>query len=372
MDPDPSSPYSKELEIACLAVQRAALLIKTIIAAVDKGAMDKSDNTPVTIADFAAQALIISAIHHAFPADSFVGEESAATLRQDPQLLERVWELVSSTRLDGDDDAADSEALLTSPPTREAMLDIIDLGGKGDGRSSSSGRMWVLDPVDGTATFMRGQQYAVCLALIEDGKQKLGVLGCPNLRIDSTTGQVVREDVVDREGYGLMLSAVAGQGAFLRPLGRGGLAPAQRIPARLRDVDMDLRDLRFVDCRAAKSTDFDKHGALAAQFGAPWPPDTDLWSSQMRYVAIAVGGCNALIKIPRRKSYRSSLWDHAGGMLIAEEVGCTITDLDGNPIDCGLGRTLAGAYGMVVAPEKVHSRVLSAARALINEEGGCS
>lgn len=365
-----SSPYSKELEIASLAVQRAALLTKTIIAAVDKGTMDKSDNTPVTIADFAAQALIIGAIHHAFPADSFVGEESAATLRQDPQLLERVWELVSSTRLDD----ADSEALLMAPPTREAMLDLIDLGGKGDGgrSSSASGRMWVLDPVDGTATFMRGQQYAVCLALIEDGKQKLGVLGCPNLRVDSTAataaGQQVHEDVVDRDGYGLMLSAVAGQGVFLRPLGRGNLAPATPIPPRLRDADLDLRDLRFVDCRAAKSTDFDKHGSLAAQFGAPWPPDTDLWSSQMRYVAIAVGGCNALVKIPRRGSYRSSLWDHAGGMLIAEEVGCRITDLDGKPIDCGLGRTLAGAYGMVVAPERVHSRVLSAAQALIREE----
>ncbi|KAL1962617.1 hypothetical protein VTN77DRAFT_9331 [Rasamsonia byssochlamydoides] len=359
------SPYAKELEIACLAVQRAALLTKTIIAAVDKGAMDKSDNTPVTIADFASQALIISAIHHAFPADTFVGEESAATLRQDPELLERVWELVSSTKLDD----LDSEALLASPPTREAMLDTIDLGGKGDGCSSK--RMWVLDPVDGTATFMRGQQYAVCLALIEDGQQKVGVLGCPNLRIDSTTtttttGQV-HEDIVDKDGYGLMLSAVAGQGAFLRPLGRGALAPAQPIPPRHRDAAIELSDLRFVDCKAAKSTDFDKHGVLASQFGAPWPPDTDLWSSQMRYVAIAVGGCNALIKIPRKKSYRSSLWDHAGGMLIAQEVGCTITDLDGKPIDCGLGRTLEGAYGMVVAPEKVHSQVLRAAQALIGE-----
>jgi 3'(2'), 5'-bisphosphate nucleotidase len=361
---DPSSPYGKELEIACLAVQRAALLTKNIIAAVDKGVIDKSDNTPVTIADFAAQALIISAIHHVFPSDTFVGEESASTLREDPQLRERVWELVSSTRLDDEDEGV----FLAVPPTQEAMLDIIDLGGRGDG--GSSGRVWVLDPVDGTAAFMRGQQYAVCLALIEDGQQKLGVLGCPNLKLDSKTSTTgpVHEDLVDKDGYGLMLSAIAGQGAFLRPLGRRAqLAPAQRIPARLRDATIDLSDIRFADCQAANSTDYDKHGIVASKLGAPWPPTTNLWSTQMRYVALAVGGCTAIIKIPRKKSYRSCLWDHAGGMLIAHEVGCTITDLHGNPVDCGLGRTLSGAYGLVVAPEKVHSQVLAVVQTVIEE-----
>ena len=43
-----------------------------------------------------------------------------------------------------------------------------------------TGRFWVLDPVDGTLGFVRGDQYAVALALIEDGEVVLGVLGCPN------------------------------------------------------------------------------------------------------------------------------------------------------------------------------------------------
>lgn len=43
-----------------------------------------------------------------------------------------------------------------------------------------TGRHWVLDPVDGTLGFVRGDQYAVALALIEDGKVIIGVLGCPN------------------------------------------------------------------------------------------------------------------------------------------------------------------------------------------------
>lgn len=41
--------------------------------------------------------------------------------------------------------------------------------------------MWTLDPIDGTKGFLRGGQYAVCLALIVDSKVVLGVIGCPNL-----------------------------------------------------------------------------------------------------------------------------------------------------------------------------------------------
>jgi 3'(2'), 5'-bisphosphate nucleotidase len=44
--------------------------------------------------------------------------------------------------------------------------------------------MWTLDPIDGTKGFLRGEQYAVCLALIVDSQVQLGVIGCPNLPTD--------------------------------------------------------------------------------------------------------------------------------------------------------------------------------------------
>jgi 3'(2'), 5'-bisphosphate nucleotidase len=240
------------------------------------------------------------------------------------------------------------------------MLDLIDLGGKGAG--GRTGRIWVLDPVDGTATFMNGQQYAVCLALVEDGKQKIGVLGCPNLNLEKG---YIFEDVVDKNGYGLMISAVVGQGATVRPTGRGALAPATPL-GKLSSVS-STSELRFVDCLTANSSDSEKHKQLITRLGAPWPPTTNLWSAQMRYIALAVGGCNAMVKIPRKKGYRSNLWDHAGGMLIVEEVGAKITDLDGASVDCGLGRTIAGCYGMVVAPEGIHGKLLEAVQQFLRE-----
>lgn len=347
-----SHPYAKELHLASLAVQRAALLTKQLLSAVDKGSFDKSDSTPVTIADFAAQASIIAAIHNTFPHDEIIGEEDSTALRQDSALLERTWELASSVHLDDDE----SEAMLSTPQSREEMLQLIDLGAKG--KAGRSGRVWTLDPVDGTATFMRGQQYVVCLALIEDGEQKLGVLGCPNL--DLSTG-TVSEDTVDRDGYGQMLSAVAGQGATIRPMSSGVLLPSQ--PLQPITQPTSTTDLRFIDTQAATTQNLPVHARVAAHLGAPWPNSVDLWSAQMRYVAIAVGGgCNAFIKVPLKGSYRSKIWDHAGGMLLVQELGLVVSDLEGRAVDCGLGRSLEGCYGMVVAPRSVHGRVLEAVR----------
>ena len=348
---DTSDPYSKELTVACLTVQRAALLTKKALEYVDKGSIDKSDSTPVTIADFAAQALIIAAIHAIFPEDEFVGEEDSKALRQDPALLQRTWDLVASIRLDDEQ----CESSLKAPSSKEEMLALIDLGAQG--KCEGKGRTWTLDPVDGTATFMLGQQYAVCLALIEDGRQKVAVLGCPNLNLES---QVIREEVVDRDGYGYMISAVEGQGTSIRKMGPSALLPSTKLDQIAQITDPC--DIRFVDCSLAASSNFDLHGQVASRIGAPWPNMTNLWSTQLRYIAIAAGGCNAAVKIPRKPHYRSNIWDHAGGMLIVQEVGCKVTDMEGNPVDCGLGRTLAGCYGMVVAPASIHRRLVDAVR----------
>lgn len=388
--------YTKELQIATQTVQRASKITKSVLAAVDKGALDKKDKTPVTIADFAVQALIIAAIHAAFPDDGFVGEESAAALREDQELLERVWGLVSSCFTssakqqsqvgggDDDDDNNDENKIeLATPSTQEEMLDLIDLGGKGPG--GPKGRIWVLDPVDGTETFIRGQQYAVCLALLEDGQQKLAVLGCPNLRLETTPGLDssatptgrVHEDIVDKEGDGQMVFAIAGQGAFIQPMNYSSSSssassskPAVRLPFKGQGQVLKPSDARFVDCKASKSTVYEKHALVASKLGATWPATVDLWSAQMRYVAVAVGeekeGANTIIKILRNTAYRSCLWDHAGGMLIAQEVGCVITDVHGRPVSCAEGRTLADSVGLVVAPAAIHEEVLRAVQEVVD------
>ena len=59
-------PYQKELEVATLAVKRASLLTKqlsdSIVQTAKSGTLTKDDKSPVTIGDFALQAIINHAI----------------------------------------------------------------------------------------------------------------------------------------------------------------------------------------------------------------------------------------------------------------------------------------------------------------------
>ena len=121
----------------------------------------KSDKSPVTVADFAAQAVVARALAESFPDDPLVAEEGSAQLREPENraLLERVADLCQATP--------------------DETLALIDRGA-----ASPARRFWTLDPIDGTKGFLRGEQYAVALALIEDGEVVLGVLGCPNLPLE--------------------------------------------------------------------------------------------------------------------------------------------------------------------------------------------
>jgi len=340
-----SLPYAKERRIAELAVQRAALLTKKMLRQIDKGTISKSDASPVTIADFAAQASLICAVHRNFPADSFVGEEAADTLRKDAELQKRVWDLVNATYLDD----STTEELLSRPASSEEMLDIIDLGCGPGGRR---GRVWILDPIDGTAAFMKGEQYAISLALVEDGVEKVGVVGCPNLIL---TGGKIHEKQVDKEGYGLMLSALQGRGLAIRQISSGTLATERKIE---RSADIVKReDLHWVEGTTSSSNDIEKQRDIAERLAIPWP-GTDLYSSHMRYIALAAGGGNISVAIPKSKDKKSWIWDHAGGHLILEESGAIVTDLNGKEIDFGAGRFLGANYGRIVAPLSMHKELL--------------
>jgi 3'(2'), 5'-bisphosphate nucleotidase len=350
MDP----PYAKERRIAELAVQRAALLTKKMLRQIDKGTISKSDASPVTTADFAAQALLICAVHHNFPADTFVGEEAADTLRKDVELQKRVWDLVNAVYLDD----PEIEKLLSRPASSEEMLDIIDLGCGPGGRK---GRVWMLDPIDGTAAFMKGEQYAISLALVEDGFEKVGVVGCPNLDL---AGGKIHEKQVDKEGYGLMLSALHGHGFVIRRISSGALEPERKLEKAAAVVEKE--DLHWVEGTSSSSNDIEKQQDIAGRLGISWP-GTDLYSSQMRYIALAVGGGNISVAIPKKKNKKSWAWDHAGGHLILNESGVKVTDLNGKEIDFGAGRYLGENYGRIVAPLTMHEELRTMVQHVIKE-----
>lgn len=339
--------YAKELLTAQLAVQRASLLTRRVFADSAKGTVSKSDASPVTIGDFGAQALIIAALKRNFPDDEIVAEEEAAKLREDGGLAERIWELVRTTKLD--DEKIDAEVLGKAVESKEEMLELIDMGNSQGGRK---GRVWAIDPIDGTKGFLRGGQYAVCLALMVDGDVKVGVLGCPNLPVDDAAP--LSADVgAGSEGRGVIFSAVLGEGATSRPLTTAGLAEGKSIG--MRKVE-DLAAASFCESVEAGHSNQGDSAKIAQKLGITKP--SVRMDSQAKYGSIARGAGDIYLRLPTSKTYQEKIWDHAAGDLIVREAGGQVTDVLGRRLDFGHGRTLAENKGVIAAPAAVHDQVI--------------
>lgn len=354
-----SSPYGKELHTALLAVQRATLLTKRVFHEKAKGTTNKDDKSPVTIGDYGAQALIIAAIRNTFPDDQIVGEEEASSLREDGSLRDQIWALVQAARLE--DEGA--EGALGGPVKDvDEMLHMIDEGRSAGG---SQGRIWALDPIDGTKGFLRGGQYAVCLALMVDGDVKVGVLGCPNLLVDDTAPLDAHagENASDEEGMGVLFGAVLGQGATSRPLGRGALQESRTIEMKPLE---DIAQATFCESVEAAHSSHDDQSKIAQKLGITKP--SVRMDSQAKYGSIARGAGDLYLRLPVRKDYQEKIWDHAAGDLIVREAGGEVTDAEGKRLDFGQGRTLKNNKGIVAAPKTVHAQVLDAVKSVLGSK----
>jgi len=66
--------HNPEIKFTLQAVRDAALLVQTIQAELVSPALTKDDSSPVTVADFAAQALVAYRLMQAYPQDAMIGE----------------------------------------------------------------------------------------------------------------------------------------------------------------------------------------------------------------------------------------------------------------------------------------------------------
>lgn len=316
-------PYESEKNIAIQAVQAAAQLCEQVRREIVPEAIEKKDKSPVTVADFGAQALICRALSTAFPQDPVVGEEDAAELRI-PGMVARLAQVTQYVQA------------IVPDATSEQVTGWID---HGNGQVGS--RYWTLDPIDGTKGFLRGDQYAIALALIENGEIKVGVLGCPALSF--TEGQT-----------GLMGVAVRGEGATLSAL-TGGVAQAiQVVSAGQSD------NLRFVESVESGHGDQSRQAAVAQAAGIT--QSSLRMDSQAKYMAVAAGEAALYLRLPSPKTpdYREKIWDHAAGVILVEEAGGQITDITGKPLDFSLGAKLVNNQGVVVSNGSIHDAVLAA------------
>jgi 3'(2'), 5'-bisphosphate nucleotidase len=318
--------FGPEAAFALQAVRTATRFVRYIQERKAGPGMAKSDASPVTVADFASQAVVAAMLEQTFPDDPLVAEEGSQSLkaREGEETLESVVQFVTLVR----------------PEADEPMIcDWIDRG-----TGAPSERFWVLDPIDGTKGFLRGNQYAVALALMESGEVVVGALGCPGLGRRGTGP--------GRSGRAYL--AVRGQGTWAADLDEGGL---ERVHVSSR---ADPRQARILRSFEAAHTDEVLLDALAGALGCH---DTPMrMDSQAKYAVVAQGAADLIFRLlaPSRPDYREKIWDQAAGSIIVEEAGGRVTDIEGRSLDFTAGRELANNIGVLVSNGALHETALRA------------
>jgi 3'(2'), 5'-bisphosphate nucleotidase len=321
--------FGAEAIAAARAVADAACLARWIELGGVIGTLAKTDASPVTVADFAVQALVAGRLATAFPDVPLVAEEDATQLR-DPAAARVRAAVVDFVRRF--EPAADEGG----------VLDWIDRGNGAPGR-----RFWTLDPIDGTKGLLRGGQYVVALALIEDGVVQIGVVGCPRL---SFCGRRFARLASEVYGPGGLAIAVRGRGAWwVLPLAE------ELIRLNVSTITDPTRARVLHSFEGEHSNVFQLRAVLRALGNGAEP----LWmDSQAKHVVLAAGRADLLLRFPTAADAHAPIWDLAAGSLIIEEAGGRVSDLAGQPLDFSTGRRLSRNSGLIASNARLHDALL--------------
>ncbi|CAM6106951.1 unnamed protein product [Calypogeia fissa] len=367
----------RELEMAVRAVQLACSLSQRTQRRVlqkEEMADEKKDRSLVTVADWGVQAVVswvlAQGLEREEEAIPMVAEEDTTGLRgmEKVDLLQRVVEAVNLCLQEA------GIVGIRPPPHPLGAVDVLKAISKGSAEGGKKGRYWVLDPIDGTLGFVRGDQYAIALGLIEDGEVVLAVLGCPNfplrkewLRYHHRYYRIAAKLHPPSPGKwhkGLVLTTTKGSGQVLmHPLVVNADGLLQRHLEGPRAVNVSSID---DPAKATFCEPFEKANS-SHSFTAGLAQSLGLRNRPLRvyslakYAAIARGDAEIFMKFARA-GYKEKIWDHAAGVLIVQEAGGVVTDAAGKPLDFSQGRLLKGLDRGIIAcsGKALHERLLKA------------
>ena len=144
--------FDDELRVAIEAVRTAARVCRSVQEKITPDVMEKDDRSPVTVADFASQAVICRAIGAAFPGDPIIGDpmlilfnaDHAVEISFTMPLVEtgQFWKRLFDTALEDQDDGEDgtpiegsayklapcSMAAFYSPVPPEGIPPVLEAG----------------------------------------------------------------------------------------------------------------------------------------------------------------------------------------------------------------------------------------------------
>ncbi|MEE2785729.1 MAG: inositol monophosphatase family protein, partial [Myxococcota bacterium] len=171
--------------IAARVVETASQLAAYGQKTLTGGSTTKADRSPVTKVDLAVQIVVAHLLRTLSPTIAVLGEEDAEPLKGPGGLALKADVMALVQRVDPQ--LSENQAMGYLEESTAA---------------TSSEQSWILDPIDGTKGFLRGDQYAIALAFCDRGIVTAGALGCPNLRFGKA------------EQAGMVLVASHGHGAW--------------------------------------------------------------------------------------------------------------------------------------------------------------
>ncbi len=185
-----------------------------------------------------------------------------------------------------------------------------------------SGRVWMIDPLDGTIEFVNGtKSFAVVIGLCVDGIPMLGV--------------------VFRPAHDELLFAEKGKGAFLET--KEGIRKIETSEvSQLSKANLLLRKSRRWGRPLEKAVEALKVGKRINEGGYA-----------TKSCRIAKGEGDLYI----HTSYHLSKWDTCGTQVILEEAGGKVTDTLGNPLDYAQTST-KWKYAAVASNGLIHPEVI--------------
>ena len=157
---------------------------------------------------------------------------------------------------------------------------------------------------------------------------------------------------------GCLFYATRGGGSWSVPADRPHIA-ARRLDA---SREQDISAMRVCESVEAAHSRIDDTGRIVEYLAARGTPAR--LDSQCKYAVVARGQAEAYLRLPTRRDYVEKIWDHAAGMIIAEEASAIVTDVLGRPLDFSKGTGLSANRGVLCASRAFHGRIRQAIASL--------
>lgn len=382
------SNYEKELNAAMSVISRNCFMSRSYqhhFFSKNSSTVKKKDKTVVTLVDFATQAMIIEKLSKHFPNDKFIAEEDSSMLKENPELCEDVVQYIRAVTNDLSWD-------------REKLFHYLDLGSySGD---VCNERVWALDPIDGTKGFVTGLHYCISIVLLDHGKPKISVIGCPNLNIyeilakrgqsamiaineniifDNMKKPTTADDTLSSSStFTSFLSASSDPSSIGFPFhergslyysvtGHGAYARSLTMPLNESFKVSVSTNSKLSESTLCEASETSRHDHLMTKSVATLlkmeTNDPIRLHSQCKYCIVGAGGSEGTIRYPPR-SYVEKVWDHAAGAHFVIEAGGSVTDLHGFELEVNIGRNLDHhVRGIIASNGKIHNQLLYAVHA---------